>query len=257
MNIERKMATLCARFLGARGICSSSVARRETPTNLKGRTTSSQMWLRRQLTDPYVEKAKMENYRCRSAFKLLEIDRKNNILSPGMIVVDCGAAPGSWSQVAVNLTNANFKNKDKPVGKVLSIDKSQIFPIDGAVVLGNMDFTTPEAQDKLKKYLGDDLVDVVLSDMAPNATGVRDMDHENIIALAYAAFRFALTVSKPEATFVVKLWDGREANVIEADIRKFYKNVKIARPAATRTESSEKFILARGFKGLKKTNSTT
>lgn len=245
------MATLCARFSNVRSVCTSSITRREVPTNLKGKKTSSQLWLRRQLTDPYIDRAKMENYRCRSAFKLLEMDKRNGILSPGMIVVDCGAAPGSWSQVAVNLTNANGQEVNKPVGKVVAIDKSQIYPIDGAIVIGNMDFTTSEAQEKLKEHLAGELVDVVMSDMAPNATGVKSMDHENIVALAYAAFRFALVVSKPEATFIAKLWDGGEAKTVENDLRKFYKSVKIARPAATRTESSEKFVLARGFKGLK------
>lgn len=245
------MASLCSRLPLVRGVCTSSIAMREVPTNLKGKKTSSQLWLRRQFADPYVEKAKMENYRCRSAFKLLEIEKRLSILAPGMIVVDCGAAPGSWTQVAVSLTNANGKKVDKPVGKVIAIDRSQMYPIDGAIVVGNMDFTTSAAQDKLMEHLDGKLVDVVLSDMAPNATGVRVMDHENIVALAYAAFRFALTVSKPEATFVTKLWDGGDAKRVEDDLRKFYKTIKVVRPDATRTESSEKFVIAKGFKGLK------
>ncbi|XP_012266172.1 rRNA methyltransferase 2, mitochondrial isoform X2 [Athalia rosae] len=245
------MTTLGASIRYIRGICTSSVLGREVPTNLKGRKTSSQLWLHRQLSDPYVEKAKMENYRCRSAFKLLELNQKHLILSPGMTVVDCGAAPGSWSQVAVHLTNANGMKAESPKGKVFAIDRSQIYPIDGAIVLGNSDFTTKETQDKLRERLAGELVDVVLSDMAPNATGVRNMDHDNIVALAYAALQFALEVSKLDASFVAKIWDGRESKEIENDLKRFYKNVKISRPAATRTESSEKFLVAKGFKGLK------
>ncbi|XP_046751177.1 rRNA methyltransferase 2, mitochondrial [Diprion similis] len=246
------MASARARLsIIARGVCTSGIARRETPNNLKGRKTSSQLWLRRQLADPYVEKAKIEKYRCRSAFKLLEMDERCGILSPGMTVVDCGASPGSWTQVAVHLTNAKGKQDGKPVGKVVAIDKLPIYPIDGAFVIGNMDFTTPQAQDKIREHLAGSSVDLVMSDMAPNATGVKEMDHQNIVALAYVALKFALVVSKPEASFIVKLWDGGAAKNVEDDIRKFYKTVKVLRPDATRTESSEKFLLAKGFKGLK------
>ncbi|XP_012226690.1 rRNA methyltransferase 2, mitochondrial isoform X1 [Linepithema humile] len=223
---------------------------KETPQNLKGKKHSSQIWLMRQLRDPYVEKAKQENYRCRSAFKLLEINERFKILSPGLTVIDCGAAPGSWTQVATNLTNAHSK-KEGPVGKVYGIDKLPFYPIEGATTLGNMDFTSAKTQETLYKLLQGDKVDVVLSDMAPNASGERHMDHYNIMLLAYSALKFALQISKVDGTLVVKVWDGDKSQQFEQNLLKFYNSVKIVRPDATRNESTEQFFLARGFKGLK------
>uniref|UniRef100_A0ABD2XKP2 rRNA methyltransferase 2, mitochondrial n=1 Tax=Trichogramma kaykai TaxID=54128 RepID=A0ABD2XKP2_9HYME len=224
---------------------------KEKPTNLKGKKHSSQQWIVRQLKDPYVEKAKQHDYRCRSAFKLLEINSKHHILQPGMNVIDCGAAPGSWTQVAARLVNADQKMLDKPVGSVIGIDKLPIYPIEGATLLANMDFTKKGTQDLIKQYLNERFVDVVLSDMAPNAIGMKDADHENIIKLAYSVFKFALEVSSYESTLVIKVWDGSMSPALEKDLELFYKVVKIARPQATRDESSEKFIIAKGFKGLK------
>ncbi|XP_020292071.1 rRNA methyltransferase 2, mitochondrial [Pseudomyrmex gracilis] len=224
---------------------------KETPRNLKGKKHSSQLWLKRQLSDPYVEKAKQENYRCRSAFKLLEINDRFKIFSPGLTVMDCGAAPGSWTQVAVNLTNANGK-KNGPVGKVYAIDKLPFYPVEGATVLGNMDFTHASTQQTLWKLLNGNKVDLVLSDMAPNATGIRDIDHDNIMLLAYNAMKFALQNSKLHGTFVVKVWDGGKTNQFEENLSRFYESVKVVRPDATRDESTEQFFLARKFKGLKK-----
>lgn len=223
---------------------------KETPRNLKGKKHSSQLWLMRQLRDPYVEKAKQDKYRCRSAFKLLEINERFNVLSPGLTVIDCGAAPGSWTQVAVNLTNALGK-KEGPVGKVYAIDRLPFYPVEGATVLGNMDFTRASTQETLGKLLNGNKVDVVLSDMAPNATGIRDIDHDNIMLLAYNAMRFAVRNSKVHGTFVVKVWDGGKTNQFEENLSRFYESVKVIRPDATRDESSEQFFLARKFKGLK------
>lgn len=217
---------------------------------MKGKKHSSQLWLTRQMRDPYVEKAKQENYRCRSAFKLLQINEKFKILSPGMIVIDCGAAPGSWTQVATNLTNAHGKNEG-PIGKVYAVDKLPFYPVEGATVLGNIDFTKARTQEMLLELLQGNKPDVILSDMAPNASGIREIDHDNIILLAYTALKFALQSSKVHGTFVVKVWDGGKSQQFEENLLKFYDNVKVFRPGATRDESTEKFFLARGFKGLK------
>lgn len=224
---------------------------REQPTNLKNKKHSSQQWLQRQFADPYVQKAKQENYRCRSAFKLLEMNEKYKILSPGMVVVDCGAAPGSWTQVAVKFCNANRKMPDEPVGTVIAIDRQPIYQILGATILGNLDFTTAEAQTKLRELLDGKGVDLVMSDMAPNATGVRELDHDNIMTLSLHAMRFAIQISKTNATFLTKVWDGSDSHKFEEALLKFYKTVKMVKPDATREQSSEKFILAKGFKGLK------
>ncbi|KAJ4443252.1 rRNA methyltransferase 2, mitochondrial [Periplaneta americana] len=224
---------------------------KEIPRNLKGRSKSSQEWLTRQLADPYVEKAKLSNYRCRSAFKLLEIDDKFNLFAPGQCVIDCGAAPGSWTQVAVQRVNANKKDAKKSVGQVIAIDRLPIYPIEGAKVLGNADFTSLSTHAKLTEMLSGTRVNVVLSDMAPNATGIREMDHENIVHLAYTALRFAVQVSQVGACVLLKIWDGRDTSKLEKDLARFYEHVKTVKPPASRTDSAEKFLLGRKFKGLK------
>ncbi|XP_043282499.1 rRNA methyltransferase 2, mitochondrial [Venturia canescens] len=243
--------SLCRTILYC-GFHTCSILLRETPKNLKGKKPSSQHWLTRQLRDPYVEKAKQENYRCRSAFKLLEINERFGILRPGMTVVDCGAAPGSWTQVAVKKTNADGKDsEERKRGRVIAIDRLPICSIEGATVIGNTDFTEEKAQERLLGALEGKLADIVMSDMAPNATGVREMDHENIMKLAYAALKFALGITRTEGNFIAKVWDGDLANQLEKDLSCFYKSVKVVRPGATRSESAEKFMLARGFRGLK------
>ncbi|XP_019554606.3 rRNA methyltransferase 2, mitochondrial [Aedes albopictus] len=222
------------------------------PTNLKGKSKSSQQWLVRQLNDPYVEKAKMLNYRCRSAFKLLEIDQKYSIIKPGHTVIDCGASPGSWSQLAVQQSNANGSQSGKPRGMVIGVDLLQIHPIEHATMLGNTDFTKQESQDKIRTLLGDRPVDCVLSDMAPNATGVRSLDQENIITLCYSVLRFAILMSAPNASLLVKIWDNGEVPLLEKNMQKYYQQVKRIKPRASRSDSAENFILARGFVGMER-----
>lgn len=250
MNGVRKILPI------ARNVHTCQTLFRDKPKNLKGKKLSSQIWLTRQLQDPYVERAKQENFRCRSAFKLLEMNERFKFFTPGQTVIDCGAAPGSWTQVAVKMTNAHGKT-EQPKGTVVGIDLLPIYPVDGATVLGNMDFTNSESQKKLLELLGTSKADIVLSDMAPNASGVRDIDHDNIIKLAYTALQFALRVTKVNGIFIVKIWDGGRSQQLEQDISKFYNTVKQVRPNATRDESTEKFFLARGFKGLKTTASST
>lgn len=216
------------------------------------RFKSSQQWLSRQKSDPYVEKAKIYNYRCRSAFKLLEMNDKTNILTPGLTVIDLGASPGSWTQVAVQKTNSDGADPTQPKGRVLAIDKLQIFPIEGASIMSNMDFSTIDAHDKVIAALDGTKVDVVLSDMAPSATGVKELDKDRIIGLCYMAIRFAALVSKVDGNLLFKVWDGKEVPILEMDLQRFYKNIKIMKPMASRSESSEKFILARGFRGIQR-----
>lgn len=220
------------------------------PRNLKGKSKSSQEWLTRQLADPYVEKAKMMNFRCRSAFKLLEIDDKYKILKPGHVVIDCGASPGSWTQIAVDRTNANGKNEKQAKGTVLSVDLLHIHPIEGATVLSSSDFTKPETQLKLKSILNGRLVNCVLSDMAPNASGVKVLDQENITELCYSVLRFALAMSANGADLVVKIWNNGAVPKLEKDMLKFYEKVKRIKPFSSRSDSAEHFMLARNFKGL-------
>ncbi|XP_043469474.1 rRNA methyltransferase 2, mitochondrial isoform X1 [Leptopilina heterotoma] len=224
---------------------------KEGGINVKGKKHSSNLWLERQRRDPYVEKSKKENYRCRSAFKLLEINERFNILFPGMVVVDCGAAPGSWTQVAVKLTNANGAQSEEPKGLVFAIDRQIFQPIEGAVILGNSDFTLEKTHEKLRFFLNGSLVDLVMSDMAPNASGVKKLDHDVIIELSYSALKFALQFSKPGSSFLTKIWAGGKTNQLYDDLTKYYKSVKNVRPKATRDDSSEEYLLAKDFRGLK------
>lgn len=242
-NASRNVHTCCTLF-------------GDTPRNLKGKKLSSQLWITRHVRDPYVEKARQERYRCRSAFKLLEVNDRYKFLKPGLVVIDCGAAPGSWTQVAVKQTNSDGK-RDDPVGRVFAIDRLPMCPIEGATILGNMDFTVAESQNKLRALLNGQKADVVLSDMAPNASGVRNLDHDCIVQLVYAALKFALEVIKPEGTFLAKVWDGGRSPQVEQDLKKFFTSVKSVRPDATQSDSTEKYFLARGFKGVKAVSTGT
>ncbi|KAF7271728.1 hypothetical protein GWI33_015437 [Rhynchophorus ferrugineus] len=219
----------------------------------KNKGVSSNHWLSRQLSDPYVEKAKLMNYRCRSAFKLLEIDEKHHILKPGFIVIDCGASPGSWTQIAVKKVNADGSDNNSVKGKVISIDRQLLYPIEGAIILGNTDFTEASSQDKVAKELGGAKVDCVLSDMAPNATGIPDLDHENIIKLCYSVLKFALKHSNVGGSVLVKLWQCGDTKQLISDMEKFYRSVKSIKPKSSRSDSAEIFLLGREFKGLKVT----
>lgn len=191
-------------------------------------------------------------FRCRSAFKLIEIDDRFNILTPGQTVVDCGASPGSWTQVAVHRVNSDNHDSEKPVGTVIGIDKLQIYPISHAHLFTNMDFTLQENQQKVKNFLNDKLVDTVISDMAPKASGIKSIDQENIITLCYAALKFAITMSKLDSTLLVKSWQGTGVKKLEEDLSLFYENVKVVKPVSSRSDSAEIFLLARGYKGIKR-----
>lgn len=190
------------------------------------------------------------NYRCRSCFKLLEINEKYKFLKAGQVVVDIGAAPGSWSQIAVKAVNSNGDEKKSPRGIVIGIDKLQIYPFDGAIFLGNTDFTTLTAQEKIKNILNGRKVNCILSDMAPNATGIRSMDQENIMELAYSVLCFAQQVSAPNATLLIKVWENGDLHKLENVIEKSYETCRNVKPNASRTDSAEKFILAKGFKSI-------
>uniref|UniRef100_A0A182JGN7 rRNA methyltransferase 2, mitochondrial n=1 Tax=Anopheles atroparvus TaxID=41427 RepID=A0A182JGN7_ANOAO len=224
------------RFFSTFGGAAKSFAK-VVPSNLKGRSKSSQEWLTRQLRDPYVERAKMMNYRCRSAFKLLEVDQKYGLIKPGFTVIDCGAAPGSWTQIAVKQSNADGSVPAKPRGM-------------HAVLFGNSDFLRKETQDKIRASLGERQIDCVLSDMAPNATGVRALDQENITTLCYSVLRFAILMSTPNASLLMKVWDNGDVPKLEKSILEYYKTVKRVKPRASRDDSAENFILARGFLGI-------
>jgi 23S rRNA (uridine2552-2'-O)-methyltransferase len=209
----------------------------------KGRTVSQKAWLERQLNDPYVAEAKRLGFRSRSAFKLAEIDDKYRMLKPGGRVVDLGAAPGGWSQVAVE----RVKAKDGR-GRVIAIDMHGMDPIPGVTIF-HKDFLADDAPALLIEALGGEKADVVMSDMAAHATGHRQTDHLKIMALAEAAFDFARDVLKPGGAFLAKvLRGGTEAELLKA-LKQHFETVKHVKPTASREDSAELFVLALGFRG--------
>ncbi|MBM3527628.1 MAG: RlmE family RNA methyltransferase [Alphaproteobacteria bacterium] len=208
----------------------------------KSKTQSSRRWLTRQLNDPYVARAKREGYRSRAAYKLIEIDDKHRLLKPGARVVDLGAAPGGWSQVASKRIGAQ--------GRVAAIDILEIDPIPG-VEFAPIDFLDPSAPDRLKAMLGGP-ADVVLSDMAANATGHRQTDHLKIMALVEAAAEFAREVLKPGGSFLAKVLQGGTEGALLAALKRDFAAVKHVKPAASRSDSAELYVLATGFRGVSK-----
>jgi 23S rRNA (uridine2552-2'-O)-methyltransferase len=203
----------------------------------KSRTPASQRWLARQLNDPYVAAARLQGWRSRAAFKLLELDDRFHLIRPGVRVLDLGAAPGGWTQVAVK----------RGAASVLAVDLLPIDPIHGATVLQG-DFTDPEMPERLRAELGG-LADVVLSDMAPNTTGHAATDHIRIVALAEMALDFAVQTLSPGGSFVTKVFQGgSERGVLDA-LKRHFSTVRHAKPPASRKESSELYVVATGFKG--------
>jgi 23S rRNA (uridine2552-2'-O)-methyltransferase len=204
----------------------------------KPRKLSSRLWLERQLKDPYVLRAKREGFRSRAAFKLAEIDDKYHVLKEGARVVDLGAAPGGWSEIALKRIG--------PKGRVIALDILELLPITGVEFL-KLDFLDAAAPDRLKALLGGK-ADVVLSDMAANATGHRKTDHLRIMALAEAASLFAREVLDEGGSFLCKVLQGGTEVVLLAELKRDFESVKHVKPPASRTDSAELYLLARGFR---------
>lgn len=213
----------------------------------KGRKLSSTLWLERQLNDPYVQRAKKEGFRGRAAYKIMELDDKYGFLKPGARVVDLGCAPGGWCQVAVPRVNALGDLANKPIGTILGIDLQQVEPIAGCQ-LHQLDFLEDGAEDKVKEWLGG-RADVVMSDMAAAASGHKGTDHLRIIALIEAALAFAFDVLDDGGTFVAKVLAGGAENEMQAQLKRAFTKVVNVKPPASRADSSEKFVVAMGFRG--------
>jgi 23S rRNA (uridine2552-2'-O)-methyltransferase len=205
------------------------------------RSASSTHWLARQLNDPYVHRARQEGYRSRAAFKLLELEERFKLLRPGALVVDLGAAPGGWTQVAA----ARIKAPGK--GRIVAIDVLGVDPVPGATIL-ELDFLAPEAPAALAAALGGK-ADLVLSDMAAPATGHAPTDHIRIIALAEAALAFARDVLAPGGTFVAKVYQGGATGTLLQELKRDFAAVRHAKPPASRSESAEMYVVAQGFRG--------
>ena len=191
---------------------------------------SNKQWLRRHVTDPYVRKAREQGYRSRSAFKLLEIDDKEKLLRPGATVVDLGAAPGGWSQVAAA--------RVKPGGRVIAIDLLKIAPITGVEMM---------QEDFRAATLAGVRADIVLSDLAPNLSGVANVDQARAAELAFAAIDFCRRTLKPDGVFVVKTFHGEAFGEVLARLKREFGKVMVRKPSASRGESSETYVVARGL----------
>ena len=206
----------------------------------KGRKPSSTRWLERQLNDPYVKRAKADNYRSRAAYKLLELDERFGFLKGAKAVVDLGIAPGGWSQVV---------RRRVAQGNVVGIDLLPTDPIEGVTIL-QMDFMDDAAPDRLKEALGSE-ADLVLSDMAANTVGHQQTDHLRTMALVEAGLQFATEVLKPGGAYVAKVLAGGADNQLVAEMKRHFTSVKHAKPPASRKDSSEWYVVAQGFKAAR------
>ncbi|MCC7275091.1 MAG: RlmE family RNA methyltransferase [Alphaproteobacteria bacterium] len=208
----------------------------------RGRKVSSQRWLARQLNDPYVAEARRLGLRSRAAFKLMELDERFRLLRPGLVVVDLGAAPGGWTQVAVERVKSGQGG-----GKVVALDILEMAALPGAETI-HLDFLDPAAPERLMRAIGGG-ADIVLSDMAAPTTGHGPTDHIRVIALAEAAHAFAREVLKPGGAFVCKVFQGGTEGSLLAALKKDFAEVRHVKPPASRAESAEVYVIAKGFRG--------
>ncbi|GAB4296089.1 MAG: RlmE family RNA methyltransferase [Roseovarius sp.] len=234
---------------GARG-GGSGRGQRELKVKVKtarGRKLSSTRWLQRQLNDPYVRRARAEGYRGRAAFKIIELDDRFGFLVPGARVLDLGCAPGGWSQVAVARVNALGEMAGQPRGRVLGIDLQEVEPIAGAEI-HRLDFLQAGADAQIKAWLGG-RADVVMSDMAAASCGHKQTDHLRIVALCEAAAELAFDVLEEGGTFVSKVLAGGAEGGLQTLLKRRFARVANVKPPASRADSSEKFVVATGFRG--------
>jgi len=209
----------------------------------KGRKIGSTLWLQRQLNDPYVARARAEGYRSRAAFKIMELDERYHLFKKGQRVVDLGIAPGGWSQVAAPIVGSTT---EKPL--IVGIDYLDMDPIEGVIIL-KKDFNDEDAPQAIIDAMGGHQVDVVLSDMAAPTTGHRATDHIRIMQLVELAADFAVRVLAPGGTFVTKVFQGGTEHELLGMLKRHFDTTIHAKPKASRAESAETYLLARGFKG--------
>ncbi len=203
------------------------------------RSKSSNQWLQRHVKDPFVRKARAEGYRSRAAYKLIEVNTKERFLVPGAKVVDLGGAPGGWAQVAAQ--------KVAPGGKVTAVDLLEIAPISRVSVLRG-DFRQPQVQAQLVAALGGQRADVVLSDLSPNISGIASADQARAAELVRMAIEFCRAQLKPDGAFLVKVFQGEEFSGILKELKSVFRDVRTIKPSASRDESRETYLLARGLK---------
>jgi 23S rRNA (uridine2552-2'-O)-methyltransferase len=205
------------------------------------KSTSSKQWLRRHVNDPYVQRSKREGYRSRSAYKLTEIDDRDKLLKPGMVVVDLGAAPGGWSQVVAKRVGRT--------GTIVAIDLLPMEPVPGVTVI-EADFASSRGLAELERRLEGRKADIVLSDMAPNLTGIAVSDQARSMALAEIALDFALLHLQRHGALLVKIFQGAGYDDYLKRLRRAFEKVVVRKPDASRDESAEQFLLARRLKNI-------
>ena len=213
----------------------------------RGKTVSQVKWLQRQLNDPYVKRAQLEGFRGRAAFKILELNEKYNFLIPGSKVVDLGCAPGGWSQVAVGLVNALGVKKNVKIGSVIGIDLQEVEVLPGAKFY-QLDFMATDADLQVKNIL-EGKANVVMSDMAASSSGHKKTDHLRIMALCETAAYFAFDVLEEGGTFVAKVLAGGAESDLQTLLKQKFTKVYNVKPPSSRSDSSEKFVVALGFRG--------
>ena len=213
----------------------------------RGKTVSQVKWLQRQLNDPYVRRAQLEGFRGRAAFKILELNEKFNFLIPGSKVVDLGCAPGGWSQVAVDLVNAIGTKKNAKVGSVIGIDLQEMESLPGAT-FHQIDFMADDSDLQVKNIL-EGTATVVMSDMAASSSGHKKTDHLRIMALCETAAYFAFDVLEEGGTFVAKVLAGGAESDLQTLLKQKFTKVYNVKPPSSRSDSSEKFVVALGFRG--------
>ena len=213
----------------------------------RGKTVSQVKWLQRQLNDPYVKRAQLEGFRGRAAFKILELNEKYNFLIPGSKVVDLGCAPGGWSQVAVGLVNALGVKKNVKIGSVIGIDLQEVEVLPGAKFY-QLDFMANDADLEVKNIL-EGKANVVMSDMAASSSGHKKTDHLRIMALCETAAYFAFDVLEEGGTFVAKVLAGGAESDLQTLLKQKFTKVNNVKPPSSRSDSSEKFVVALGFRG--------
>lgn len=228
----------------------SGRGQRDLKTKVKtarGRKLSSTRWLQRQLNDPYVHRARKEGYRGRAAFKIMELDDKFRFLVPGARIVDLGCAPGGWSQVAVKRINSLGERSGKSVGRIVGVDLQEVEPLAGAE-FHQLDFMAEGADDQVKEWLGG-TADVVMSDMAAASSGHKQTDHLRIMSLCETAAYFAFDVLEEGGTFVAKVLAGGAEGELQKLLKQKFTKVANVKPPSSRSDSSEKFVVAMGFRG--------
>jgi len=250
-NIQQVVAQRQDRFFMAKSKTSSGGGSSQRPLKVRvktarGRTTSSTRWLQRQLNDPYVAEAKKRGYRSRAALKLEQLNEKHHLLKPGMRIIDLGAAPGGWSQIAADKVGSARPGG----GQVIAIDISEMEAIIGVEIL-HLDFMDNSAPGKLKAALGDNFAHGVMSDMAAPATGHRQTDHIRIMGLCEAALDFAQEVLKENGFFLAKVLRGGTEGTLLEMMKRDFKTVRHVKPVASRADSAELYVLATGFRGAK------